>query len=180
MRIVSITGVSGAGKTTLQDSLVEMLGYTRVVSNTTRKERRTDRIGEYRYFTCEELASLDGVLWSVEVHGNHYATCAKDLITAARIGAGAVVIITIDCIERLQTFCAVNSTPCDVFHLLAPEEAGVLKNRLLTRGDTVEDVERRIADCTDWDSVVRTYKDVHFVPPLDKSGVLECVIELLK
>lgn len=179
MQIVSITGASGVGKTTLQESLIQNLNYTQVVSNTTRPKRAVDRVNEYRYLSLEELQSFDDVLWSVQIHGNYYVTRVSDLLSSANTGTGAVIVISIDCIKRLQIFCVEQGMRYTGIHLLAPAEK-VLRERLILRGESEINIERRIKDCASWDAKASEIKGIHFVPPLGKLEAFEHVQCLLR
>ncbi len=178
MRVVSITGASGVGKTTLQEALIN-LGYTRVVSNTTRERRNSDVSGEYRYCNEAELRNLPGQLWLAKVHGKLYTTLRDDLLASAGSGLGAVIVHSIEYLSRLKNFCRDSVLSHTAIHLLSPGE-DILRNRMLQRGDSRENVEVRIRDCLDWDTRAQQVEAVHFITPSNPAVVLERTMEILQ
>lgn len=81
--IVSITGVSGAGKTTLaREVLARMENASMVESVTTRLRRPSDIKGEYRYVSLElfgRLEKMNSFLWTAEHVGTRYGTIGESI-----------------------------------------------------------------------------------------------------
>lgn len=79
--MIVLIGESGSGKTTLEKEL-EKLGYSRIISYTTRKPRAHEIDGvHYHFVTAEEFANLKEKGFFAEVveyNGNYYGTAAGD------------------------------------------------------------------------------------------------------
>lgn len=74
--LVTITGPSGVGKTTLYNNLRRERGFRPLVSTTSRAPRASDEEG-FEYVSDEQFDALekDGVfLWVVHPHGKKYGT----------------------------------------------------------------------------------------------------------
>src|SRR3989344_3629192 len=72
-KIITFTGVSGAGKTTIAKSL----GFPLILSTTTREPRPSDLAGEYEYLEQDDFdyeKAWGSFLWAKEYGGNHYGT----------------------------------------------------------------------------------------------------------
>ncbi len=157
--ILTLTGASGAGKTTIARQIFENLKiYTQMVpSYTTRKPRETDIFGEYKYIGKLKfwfLKKIGSFLWTVYPHGNSYGTTKCWVTRALRDDSVIyIMILTPDAIKRLHNFAAKRGYPEKVFsfYILSPPQE-VLRERLKLRGDSQEEIEKRISDCVRWDS----------------------------
>ncbi|HMO78211.1 MAG TPA: hypothetical protein PKA42_01590 [Candidatus Paceibacterota bacterium] len=178
MRVVSISGASGAGKTTLQEKLIECCDYARVLSHTTRPRRITDREGEYHYSSVSDFFRLKDSLWSVEIHGNHYSTQRSDLCKAAAQGNGAVIVMSVDCLLHLNKFCFAQDIQHIAIHLLSPSKM-ILRERMISRGDDCGDVDRRVHECSAWDDLARTMKFIRLVPPMSQLETFDHVMTII-
>lgn len=76
--IVTITGPSCSGKTTLTNMLKETGKFTEVISTTTRQPRSGEVNGEtYHFVTLEEFKKIE-MLENVEFNGNYYGGSVKE------------------------------------------------------------------------------------------------------
>jgi len=178
MHVVSISGASGTGKTTLQEKLIEGYEYIRVLSHTTRSERATDRKGEYLYLSVDDFLRLSDLLWSVEIHGNYYATRRSELCRAAAQGRGASIVMSVDCVLQLNDFCAVQGIQHIAIHLLSPSKE-VLSERMRLRGDSQKDVARRLTECGAWDEMAQTIDFIRLIPPMSPLETFNHVVEVI-
>lgn len=157
-KVITLTGASGAGKTTIARKLIEEWpDFHMVRSITTRKPRTTDVHGEYMYISenemdaCRETKILreeqvGDLLWEVNVHGNRYATLRIDIERALKGNGVGIMILTPDAIEKVQKeFPEVIS-----FYVVSPSRK-ILEKRLKKRGDNDKDIQIRIEDCLYWD-----------------------------
>ncbi len=178
MRVVSISGASGVGKTTLQEGLIEHHNYIQVLSHTTRPVRVSDRENEYRYLSVDKFLTLTDLLWSIEIHSNYYATLQSELCKAAGEGAGAVIVLCVDSILLLNQFCSSQNIHHTAVHLLSPAEK-ILRERLLARGDSKKDTARRLKECSVWDERVRTMEFVRLIPPMSQLETFHHVVKIV-
>lgn len=150
--IISISGSSASGKTSLALELLSFLPDSRMLlSLTTRTPRPSDIPGEYRYLSEEAFGALerDGkLLWSVKAHGNRYGTLKESASSAAERGTH-IATLTIQAAEGMAVFLSSLETSYIPLYLRTSDE-NVLLERLRRRGDSLEDIRIRIEECRDW------------------------------
>lgn len=154
-KIIAISGVSGVGKTTLLEHLLQMTGTTLIESLTTRRGRGRDRPGEFRTITSSEFKrnKAEGkFLWTADVHGEQYGTPKSSVDQAFEDRELSLMVIKFNCAATLLDYasgigCVGNILP---IYVLSPGEE-IIRKRLLARGDDPRDVEKRIAECKTWD-----------------------------
>jgi guanylate kinase len=150
-------GASAVGKSTLGGSLLSSPDFVLVPSLTTRPAKPGDLPGEYvndlKRSSILEMKCLGKLLWYVEALGNMYAT-PKDFVLEAMAKRMLVHImfLRIDALKILCDFVGLENV-CPV-HVHVSDE-NVLRERMVRRGDTREDVEKRLADIRLWPSFVR-------------------------
>lgn len=152
--IWTITGPSASGKTTLVKNLLAAVPSARPLqSATTRAPRPSDAAGEYEYLSSAEFdtALREGAfLWSVSPHGNLYGTRKKAINEAIFLGIHLSILV-IEAVEMLRTHAreaagedAIRSIYIDI------ADTDELRRRITGRGDTPEEIERRLKECLDW------------------------------
>jgi len=158
VRIITVTGPSGAGKTTIVGELLKRHpGWGMVVSLTSRELRNNDLPGEYRCnLPVKYLQQLnkDGkALWLEGEHGNVYVTLFKDVNEArnSRTRTLSFMQILHRSVVKLRFY--IPNEVLSVF-ILPPSE-GELRRRLENRGESPEQIDRRIADCKKWEEEAR-------------------------
>lgn len=133
-----ITGRSGSGKTSVARLLQQRYGYTPVLTCTTRP-RRFPGEDTYYFVTPEEFDSLDGAMAVNTFAGHRYG------LTGAALNDGDLCILEpkgILDIKRLY-----RGRPVKVIGLHAP--ATVLEERMRARGDSEEDIKKRLENDTE-------------------------------
>lgn len=150
IKILTISGCSGTGKTQLLRELVERKNhFCHLQGITTRKPRPSD-IGEYRYVTEEEFEALkegNELFNAVTFGGTQYGTRHQDIYKAMDDNRIAVRIITPDYVPLFQT---IDLHRVRSLFLLAPPKE-VLEQRMVGRGDTVEEIKKRMEEELDWE-----------------------------
>ncbi len=163
--IVTISGASGVGKTTIEKGLLKRLPNAEVVvSITTRDRRDNDNPREYRYvsklwFIC--LNKLGAFLWTVNIHGNWYGTLRSSVERALKNYEDiSLMILVPDRVKNLWDYAQKRGFEKFVlsFYILSPSPA-TLKKRLQDRGDNEFEIAKRIEDCRQWQNQVNADAD---------------------
>lgn len=154
--IITLTGSSGAGKTTYcKELMARKPDWKLVPSYTSRAPRQTDMPGEYVYnVSPEEFARMmksGESLWEVKEHGNTYATARSDVSEAAGKLGPHIMLITPNTVGTLREFLKTEQRSLLHFYLLSPSEEE-LRKRLARRNASKEGISQRISDCQTWDS----------------------------
>lgn len=185
--ILTLTGASGAGKTTIAKELLEKLPIdAQVVPSYTirkfRKPRPTDISGEYKYVSGLRfwfLKTIGAFCWTAYPHGNSYGT-TKRWVTRALQDDDVIyiMILTPDAIKTLKRFAERKGLFGQVysFYVYSPPQE-VLRQRLEKRGDSAEEVAKRLADCLRWDqNVLSSGISYEFVR--NDGNIEEAVVEI--
>ena len=168
--ILSLTGSSGVGKTTIARALISALPNAQMVTSyTTRKARETDITGEYVYVSEESFSASERAgefLWTATHAGMHYGTKAEQIKNICDADALGIMILVPEVISKLRAYLTSLgklSTHVPVF-VISPERE-VLLARLATRSDAVRDTERRLAEASPWEERIRAEGvPFHFIP----------------
>lgn len=178
--LVSISGPSASGKTTVARKLIEHFGGTAplLISHTTRAPRPSDIPGEYTYISGDEfenLKSSGAFLWTADVYGNRYGTLR--LTVEENLNAPlSFAILTIPATESLYRFLKEEGREGELLPLylrIADEE--VLRQRLVSRGDAEKDIAVRLVENRNWDAL----REASVVPfhiidsSKDRDGIVE-------
>jgi guanylate kinase len=160
--IISITGPSGVGKTTLLHNLLQALPEARPLrSYTTRAARPSDEPGEYTYVSSEEfdtVAKSGAFLWEARTYVNRYGTKKEDIDHA--LGSGLYMpTLVIDAVEKLHRYVkeiGMESALRSIYIYIDDEDE--LRKRFQERGDSKEETEARIAESRSWNEEARRSK----------------------
>jgi guanylate kinase len=161
-RLIVLSGPSGSGKSTLARRLLDRpkLRLRRSISATTRPPRAGERPGEdYVFLSPEQFEKIrDELLESAEVHGYHYGTPAKPVLSA--LSQGICVILVIDVQGGFQVRARV---PNALLVFVQVPSLEVLEGRLRARGtDDESAVHRRLVNAQRELEMAQRY-DVHVV-----------------
>lgn len=150
--IVTLTGPSCAGKTTLEKRLKDA-GFAQVISTTTRAPRAGEVDGQSYYFISREafIADRDAgrFIESVEFNGNFYAVSAEEIGRVSAAGKPIVVIVEPEGLKQVRNYCHQHSW--DVYSVFIDNPGAIIAERFL---------QRMLADMDDsfeHEAVVATY-----------------------
>ena len=151
IKILTFSGSSGVGKTTVVNELLKLKPAPQLVTSlTTRRHRQTDLLHEYRYVSEKEFEKLKKqgeFLWVVSVHNNSYGTLRSSVNSALAREGISLMILTPDVIPILLG-CAPKGVVVPMF--ITPPSEQILRERLKKRGEENEVIDRRISDCAAW------------------------------
>ena len=136
-----LSGASASGKTEVAHVIEKKYGFSRVITVTTREKRVGERDGiDYFFVSKDEFKKLieEDKLVEYTVYNNNYYGSKKDQITDNRI-------LVIEA-EGLKSYIALNNDSIVTFALLADKETR--RNRMINRGDKLEDIEKRLESDT--------------------------------
>lgn len=158
--IVTVTGASGVGKTSIvRELLARDTAFRLILSTTTRSSRPLDIPGEYRYVSKRKFSVLEksgAFLWAVSAHGNRYGTLKSDIDGAlADDGTIFLILVIPEAVVDLMAYAPAGRV---VPLYVASPGSEVLARRLRDRGDDEETIARRLRDCADWDEKIRRSK----------------------
>lgn len=115
MTIITITGPSCSGKSTLEAMLVRQPTYKRVISHTTRPMRTGEVNGEnYFFVTGEEFNALSrkgAFVEEVEFAGSNYAASKQQFTDIIAAGDHAVIVVEPDGREAIVQWAEENGHP---------------------------------------------------------------------
>lgn len=157
IKIVTITGPSGAGKTTIVGELLKKHPeWKMVLSLTSRESRDSDLPGEYKCnLSVKHLYQLlkdRQAIWLENEHGNVYVALFKNVDEARFERTLSFMQILHRSVVKLHS-----CVPREVLSIfIIPPREEELRRRFEKRGDSPEQIERRLADCKKWEEEARS------------------------
>lgn len=172
-KIITISGVSCSGKTTLRDYLF-LSGNCRLVESVTARDPRDrDRNGEFLYLSKEEFAQKETAqefLWVNLVHGVLYGTLKKSIDDAVASSKTSLMVITIDSVPDLVNYVG-DSAEIVALHILSPGPK-ILRERMRKRGESLQSIEKRLSECQDWDFQAQMFAEDCPIQMIPNTGTL--------
>lgn len=167
-KIITISGASGAGKSTIVKSQLNWIpGLVMLVSSTTtRSKRSSDLPGEYEYITRAEFDALEAkgtFLWSVEVGGEKYGTkriiLDETFFQNKKIGLMIVTPETVPILKRYASKKFGYHESIYSIHVVTVTYKDKLNSRMQKRGDSENLIAKRLEDSDKWDKwALRHYR----------------------
>ena len=146
--IVSLTGASGAGKSTI----AKALGFPFVLSTTTRLPKVSDLPGEYEYLEIDDMVweekGWNTYLWIEEHAGNYYGTKREVVDLALQAPGISMMILIPKVLPKLLDYAGKEKVL--PFYIRSPSEE-ILRSRMEQRGEKNDSIERRLQESKEWD-----------------------------
>jgi guanylate kinase len=155
--ILTFTGASGAGKTTLAKAIIRLLPNASLspgcTTRTIRPGEASDEIHHLSIDKFSEMREREEFLWAVQVHGHWYGTLKRVVAEGLALRERCLILVlTPDVLPILRCFakeCGHHNRVFSVY-VVSPEPCEI-RSRLVAREIDVDIIERRIIDCLDWD-----------------------------
>ena len=146
--IVSLTGPSCAGKSTLEQAL-KTAGFENVISTTTRAPRAGEIDGQSYYFIdkseFKRLRDTGAFIETVEFNGNYYGVLASEIERLSLMGKPIVVIVEPEGLRQIVAYCRTHDWP--LMKVFVGNPGVVIAKRFLER--FVNDVNKAAEGGTD-------------------------------
>lgn len=150
--ILIISGPAGSGKTTLCDRLLAEHPdrIRRVVTTTTRTPRPGEEEGVDYYFldsaTFEKRLAEGAFIEWARVHGRYYGSQKAHVRGQLDTGRDLLLNIDVQGARSFQAEAARNTALPENLHtvFIRPRSLGQIRERLLNRGESIEEIERRL------------------------------------
>ncbi len=139
-----LSSPAGGGKTTLSKLLLqEISNLTRIITCTTRKPRPGEKDGvDYIFLTKEKFERLikeNAFLEYAVVHGNYYGTPKNTVLKEIEKGNDVLLIIDVQGMRQIKS-----NMDNVITIFLIPPSLEELINRMKKRGDTEEEIKKRL------------------------------------
>lgn len=158
--IITIAGPSGVGKTTLADGLLKTLSGAQPLESFTTRPRRPSDEGRSEYLFVDDaefdrMLAAGEFLWHVDVHRARYGT-RKASLDRAFAGGTYVTVLILEAVDMLNDYAKAQGQEAAVVNLyMLLEDESELRRRFAERGETEEEIEKRIADSRSWNKSAR-------------------------
>ena len=149
--LLVLAGPAGSGKTTLCERMVaETPGFSRVVTTTTREPRPGEVNGvHYHFFSADEfdrrVAEGAFLEWAWVHRKNRYGTLASSVLDPLSGGGNLIINVDVQGVDNFRRAAAAN--PLLARHMgtvYIDVPIGELRQRLDGRGESAEEIERRM------------------------------------
>jgi guanylate kinase len=179
--ILTLTGASGAGKTTIAEQLIAELPNAHfLTSYTTRAARPSDLPGEYLYLSNDDFDRMDeqgDFLWTAQVADTRHGTAKQSLQRALDDrGAISIMILVPEVLTRLYAFAEELGKRASIRSILihTPSE-DVLRARMRERGDEDEKINARIEATIAYETKARE-TGINFIE-IENEGSIENAVQ---
>lgn len=162
--ILTLSGASGSGKTTIAKALLEQVLNTRLLrSYTTRSPRPSDILSEFTYIDQATFASMKGTnefLWAADFGSTSVGTRIEDLENAIKDERKIWIMILVpEVLPKLYTHAKSMKKEGRLKSVFIESECDeVLQNRMAKRGDSESQIQERIKLCRPFEEEAKLMK----------------------
>lgn len=150
-KIITLTGPSCSGKTTLQTNLVKNKGFVELMSTTTRAKRAGEVDGvNYNFVdkdSFERLIREQNVVQYVNFLGDYYGVTKSEAIHKLEMGMPIIIIVEPSGIPQFKRFA--NEINADFFSIYLGVNIDVALSRMKSRDAQSASLDGRIANLVD-------------------------------
>ncbi len=182
--ILTLTGASGAGKTTIAERLIGTLAHARFLTSfTTRAARPNDLPREYAYLSnadFDRMRDNGEFLWTAEVADTRHGTAKASLQHALDDNRTiSIMILVPEVMTKLYDFADQSGKRASIHSILVrtPSE-DVLRARMRERGDEEAKIDGRIKATLDYEAKARA-TGIGFIEIGNDGNVEEAVQAIL-
>ncbi len=153
-KIISFTGVSGTGKSTIVEELLKDNTFQLLTSTTTRPKREHELKGEYEHVSIEEFKQLkeeSAFLWTAHYAGNYYGTKKEFIDNALASDKISLIILVPETVPVLLNYAKESVLP--IFIRTPSKE--MLLQRMQHRHEGQEVINKRMQDVGVWETQAR-------------------------
>lgn len=133
--ILTLTGPSCAGKSTMEKMLREQYGFVPLISTTTRAPRAGEVDGESYYFIdraiFQDMAERGQFVENVEFNGNFYGVSAQEIERVAALNKPIVLIVEPQGLDQIHDYAM--NTDWNVYSVFVKNPADVIARRFMER-----------------------------------------------
>lgn len=135
--MIVIVGPSASGKTEVVKYMTKEMGYHKIPTYTTRPMRVNEvNDVDYHFITETEFKEIEkqaGFLESVCYHDNYYGTRIE------RLSDYGLLIVNLEGLSSIY-----EAYHDQIFYVIFSTDEQVRRNRMIQRGDSIRDIEKRI------------------------------------
>ena len=158
--VLTVTGPSASGKSTLERLLDERNLFNRAISTTTRQKRDKEECGEDYYFVdpeeFEARIANNIFIEYVIFGGNYYGVSVSEVLASATINVPTVIVVEPNGVQQIARQCEIRGW--DHLSVFLTHDPQVLLSRFLSRQEitreNTEAIFNRIAgmgdEITEW------------------------------
>ena len=181
--ILTISGPSAGGKSTLVNGLLKHFPNGRICTYTNRPQRTDEPSDAYFFATDDQIDNLNNRLWDFSYVGNRYAVTSDIVQGTLRQSSGlAFIDITTTGGQHaaLQTNLESHCVELLPIFLVSPGDE-ILRQRMSTRSDgTREKIERRIREGYEIAKAAHAIEGMQWIKPKPAEAVLTEVLGLIR
>lgn len=167
--IFILIGPSASGKTTLIKKSKDVLNYGVIISTTTRKPRIGEKDGiDYYFVTRDEFQKLN-MIESDEYSGNLYGISLESILSITDNKDGAMTAMTLEGAEIIRDYIDNSELPFVVKTIFINTPKDVLKQRMSDRGDSLEEIDKRMKNIEARREYDNRYKTDYVYDPIINS-----------
>jgi guanylate kinase len=144
-KIITFTGNSGTGKSSIAQELLKDSQYRMITSYTTRCARDSDLTDEYNYLTIPRFMDYftsNSFPWNpLNYAGNYYGTTKESLEDALNSKEISMMILLRAAVDKVIDYLG---SDCVLPFYIKSPGIEILRERMRNRGDSMDSIDKRM------------------------------------